>query len=78
MWQGVLGEAPAFLREWQRRMLLAGVQLRLLHSLPAPLNQLAGRLAAIANSEAVELSSISVTMTGVFNGRPFPGWCFWS
>ena len=70
MWQGVLGEATAFLREWQRRMLLAGVQLRLLHSLPAPLNQLAGRLAAIASSEAVELSSISVTMTGVFKWSP--------
>jgi hypothetical protein len=62
--QGVLGEVPQFLQHWQRRMVLAGVQLRLLRALPAPLSALAGRLAAVASAEAAQCSAACVTDAG--------------
>ena len=57
LWQGVLGKAPEFLQPWQRRMLLAGVQLRLLRFLPAHLNALSDHLIAIAGAEVAQCSA---------------------
>ena len=49
--QAVPCKVPAFLQQWQEQVVLAGLHLRVLHCLPAPLNRLAAGLADIAADE---------------------------
>ncbi len=45
---------PGFLQPWRRQIRVAGLQLRLLHGLPAPWCQLAADLSSAAAAEAAE------------------------
>ena len=60
-WQGVLADVPAFLRPWQRQVALAGVQLRVLYALPAPLDALGRCLAASAAAEVAATAAACLT-----------------
>ncbi len=51
--QAVPCKVPAFLHRWQEQVVLTGLHLRVLHSLPAPLNRLASGLANIAADESM-------------------------
>ena len=44
-----------FLQPWKRQILVAGLQLRLLHGLPAPWCQVAADLSSVATAEAAAL-----------------------
>lgn len=44
---------PAFLQRWEGQVVLAGLHLRVLHCMPAPLDCLAMGLADIAAAERV-------------------------
>ena len=50
---------PEFLQPWKRQILVAGLQLRLLHGLPVPWCQLAADLSSAATAEAAELREAS-------------------
>ncbi len=53
--QAVPCSVPAFLQAWQGQVLLAGLHLRVLHCMPAPLDRLATGLADIAAAERISI-----------------------